>query len=991
MRQQVAIVATDIVASSRLWEQHGATAPTVLDLHDRILRDSINRYSGYELRTEGDAFLVLFRDPLSAVLASLDAQQALARAVWPEPFSADNGLKVRVGIHLAMVQVEQDPVSGRLDVRGPALLRVARVVEAAHGGQILLSEPAARALRDLDEPTGIRLTALGRWLLSESETPEELFLVERSDARPAPRPPPRGRPAPLVPHNLPREGGPFFGRQVEAELLRQQILAPRRALLLHGLAGSGKSALALTVCHGLVSTDPNSTFKGGVWRVDLNGARTTGEAARLVAQTIQGAHERGATMVGVESGLKELGPALLLLDQADALGGLLDDLVGAWLAEAPHLQILALRRMPPSWEGWAATLLDPLPVQEPPARPLSDEELQALRVQPAVALLLHASSQVREDLGPLDTRVNLPVLARIARVLGGLPLALEIAASWLSVLSLRELEQRIRTDPFVVLSDRTGTPDLPARSIRRLLDETWVQLAPHTRAALTSLSVFQEGFTSLAASAVLDPVAMPAGSDASWALESLRARGLLLPLGDSLSGPRWSVAPLVSHGALILDADRAEEARARHGRFFAALAQEALNTDPVWRLATIAELLGDDIENLKGAMQWAIERQDHATRALIGRALAMLALLHGHHAQGLEWAIAAAAAPGHAEGVIAELLHLQGRLLERLGQSAESERRLFEAMTCATAAGDTELRARALRDLAALYLRSGRTEAAQSAIETALSLSQMVQDQLGEGAARMLRSEVHRRAGRWQQALDDHLVAHQRLVPLGLTAELAEQRLASAALMRDMNDTSAALDACAEAAEIRHALGDRVGRTAAEVLRARLLWEAARVEEASAALEGAWSIREALGQTGQDEEAWTLGLIRAELGQLEPARAALAIAEDEAMLANHPALLVPILLARAEVEMRLHGPGLARAWVERAERVAQRLATRSAPWLAIARGRRVLMLGDRVEASEAAQEARLLLDELPDPVADRLLRPLEHALWSSMALHSSSA
>ncbi len=992
MRQQVSIVATDIVASSRLWEQHAALAPAVLDLHDRVMRDVFRRHGGYELRTEGDAFRVLFRDPLSAALACLEAQQALARTVWPEPFGAENGLRVRMGVHHASVNVEQEPVGGRMDVRGPAMLRAARVAEAAHGGQVLLTDPSARAVRERGEPTGLRLLALGRWLLSESEIPEELWQVELSDL-PAQRwPAPRGRPAPRVPHNLP-SAPPLLGREAELHRALEAVLAPQRAVLIHGLVGVGKSALALHLAHRLVEGAGTQRFRGGVWRVDLRAARSAHEATRAVLTALHGTQERGDTLLGVEATLAEMGPGLLLLEHGDTLGLQLDELVTGWLTEAPELQIVATRRLGPSWAGWTSFLLGPLPVPDAPA-PGDPAELQTLRAAPALTLMRQSALAARAEHSLLDAPANLPILAQAARRLGGLPLALEIAASWLELLSPAELLARLERDPFALLSDRLTSASHPARSVRQLLDETWVQLSVHHRAALTSLSVFQGGFTMLAASAVLESAALTGAPTVDQTLESLRGRGLLLALDEETERSRWVVVPLVARHALALDEDRAEQARDRHARFFRALAEEVLAVEPQWRAATLSELLDEEEENLCAALGFARERRSDAILSL-ARVLVELSILHGAYDAGLDyieiWTEHAASRRPDLEAAQAELTHRRGLLQARLGRDLDAEQTLSLAMSRAAALGLTQLRGAALRDLAVSYLHIGRSEAALGALETARSIAQLTQDPCGEGASLAIRADLRRRAGRWQQALEDQLAAHGLLAPQGLTPELADERMCRARLMRDMSDTQEALTACEEAVEILELLGDLPRLCEARALRALLLWEAARVEEAAMVLELGGCARGGPEGPGRAEEAWTLGLIRAELGQLDAAREAFALAEDLALLSRRTELLTPILVCQAEIELRRKGPGAARPWFERAERAATRDPARGELWLLIGRGRRTLMLGDRIEAVEAAQQARLALDERPDPTADRLLRPLERALWSHLDLHSSSA
>ena len=131
----VTFLFTDIEGSTRLVEQLGARFPEALETHHAILRGAIEAHHGREVSTEGDAFFAVFPSAVDAVGATVDAQQALAAAEWPDGLP----VRVRMGLHTG------DAVLGGDNSVGVDVHRAARISAAGHGGQVLLSD-ASRAL-----------------------------------------------------------------------------------------------------------------------------------------------------------------------------------------------------------------------------------------------------------------------------------------------------------------------------------------------------------------------------------------------------------------------------------------------------------------------------------------------------------------------------------------------------------------------------------------------------------------------------------------------------------------------------------------------------------------------------------------------------------------------------------------------------------------------------------------------------------------------------
>jgi class 3 adenylate cyclase len=175
---QVSFVFTDVQSSTSLWEKHPDAMDAALALHDRLLRELLLLYRGYEVKTEGDAFMVTFFTPVEAALWCLHTQLALCDAQWsdelcahpaarreeksdPEgkPITVFNGIRIRMGVHVGYPNARRNPITGRMDYFGPVVNRSARVSDTAHGGQVVGTQEVVDALRAILDPATSAETA----------------------------------------------------------------------------------------------------------------------------------------------------------------------------------------------------------------------------------------------------------------------------------------------------------------------------------------------------------------------------------------------------------------------------------------------------------------------------------------------------------------------------------------------------------------------------------------------------------------------------------------------------------------------------------------------------------------------------------------------------------------------------------------------------------------------------------------------------------------
>ena len=365
-----------------------------LEDHRRLLREAFNGRGGVEVEMQGDSFHFAFADARAAVLAAADFQRALAGHDWEiEP------LRVRVGIHTGTPLVTGDLYAG-LDVH-----RAARVMNAAHGGQVLVSE-TTQAIVETKPLDGLSLCDLGEHRLKDLSAPQRLYQLGDQEF-----PPLRS----LYRTNLPVPGTPFLGRERELQEV-SALLADGsvRLLTLTGAGGSGKTRLAAQA-----ASEVSAEFPDGVFWVGLAALRDPELVTASIAQALETGEE-----LSVHIGSKRL---LLLLDNFEHLTAAATELAGLVTA-CPKLTVLLTSREP----------LHLSAEHEYPVLPLREEDASLLfreRVQAA-------GIAVTEDAS----------VAEICRRLDCLPLAIELAAARANVLPPDALLERL--EPRLPLADR---------------------------------------------------------------------------------------------------------------------------------------------------------------------------------------------------------------------------------------------------------------------------------------------------------------------------------------------------------------------------------------------------------------------------------------------------------------------------------------------------------------------------------------------------------
>ena len=574
---------SDIEASTRRWEGDPEAMTVDLARHDELLRAAIEAAGGEVFSHTGDGMAAAFRAAPDAVAAAVTAQRALASAAWAAP----GPLRVRMAIHAGIAQSREG------NYFGPALNRVARLLGTASGGQVLCSHAAAELI-GADLPADVALLDLGEHRLADLARVERVFQV----AHPAlPSQFPALRSLAAHRHNLPVALTPFIGRARELDEL-STLLTGSRLLTLTGVGGAGKTRLAV---QGAAAARP--AYSDGVWIAELAPLRDGAQVASAVAAALTFETSAFDSPKAVEDRLiRHLATrqTLVLLDNCEHLIEAVARLVHAFLTRCPGVTVLATSRERLGVPGEVVWKVPPMSMAPPGAA------IDELTGSDAVAFFCERARAARSTF-ELDT-TNAAAVVRICHRLDGIPLAVELAAARVQVLSPAQVADRL-DDRFRLLTGRERIVVPHQQTLRATVDWSYGLLSPAEQGALARLAIFPDTFDLPAAEAVMsDGGTGVAYEDALDVLCRLVDKSLIVVHSEG-TAPRYRLLETIrQYGAEKL-AEAGEEAttRRRHRDAFIACVK-------AWRGTPLGTdfLRGAfaDAENFRAALEWSWAQRD---------------------------------------------------------------------------------------------------------------------------------------------------------------------------------------------------------------------------------------------------------------------------------------------------------------------------------------------------------------------------------------------
>jgi predicted ATPase/DNA-binding CsgD family transcriptional regulator len=513
-------------------------------------------------------------------------------------------------------------------------------------------------------------------------------------------------PSAAGPHNLPIQLTSFVGRERELGELHQ-ALAATRLLTLTGPGGCGKTRLALQAAAEVLDR-----FPGGVWWVELAPLADERLVGAAVAEALGVRPLPGVTELQAACAYLASRRALVVLDNCEHVLQPCAEAAEALLQAGRGVVVLATGRAPLGASGETDWRVPSLSLPQP-GTALSTE---ALALSDAVSLFLERARKVRAGFAVTDG--NVEPLARICSDLDGLPLAIELAAARVRMLSMEQIAAGV-SDRFRLLTGGPRTASERHQTLRASVEWSHDLLSADERVLLRRVSVFAGGFTLEAA----EEVCAGDGIEADRVLDLLASLvdQSLVPADQRDAGVRYRLLETVrQYGLERLGAAGEEEAlRGRHRDFFLALAEDAAPQLETGGQREWLELLDPEAANLSAAI-------DHALRSEPPLALRFCAALYrwwwirGRFAEAEQAHSRSLDACGAGErGLRAPALYSRGYLAVETGRHEAAAVHATEALALAEEIGDkrTAARARLMLGAAAQFAdpRAGRAEIARAA------------------------------------------------------------------------------------------------------------------------------------------------------------------------------------------------------------------------------------------------------------------------------------
>ncbi len=633
---------TDVEGSTELWQKYPAQMGDVLARHDALLHQAIAAHGGVIVKNTGDGVFAVFEagEPLAGALAIQQGMATLDVDQMDKP-------QVRVAIHVGQADQRGGDYFG-LDVN-----RTARLLAAGWGGQILLTCEMARLG---PPPPGAQLLDLGIHILKDLSEPQHIFQLSHPELARCEFPALRTLSA--HPHNLPPQPTPFIGRMSElAEITSRLTTTDCRLLTLFGPGGIGKTRLALQAAAEMIDAFPN-----GVYFVPLAPLETSAQMVPAIAEALK------LTFYSSEA------PKTLLLNylREKALLFVLDNfehisdgapLAAEVLATAAKVKILVTSRerlnlreeqvfnveglrLPEikAYEGTTAvqntaavqsTAQDDVKIssQEPGSygQEIDPSSLE-LGSFSSVKLFVQSARRTRPDFEL--THQEGPCVARICRLVEGIPLCIELAAGWLRALSCQEIAAELETNLDFL---ETNLRDVPERhrSLRAVFDYSWSLLTEREKLVLSRLAVFQGAFSRPAAEAVTEIKK----HELLLALTGLVDKSLLKRnaySANNMSGDYELHSVMRQYALERLEAtpDIYLQTRTRHAAYFTAYIAEHQPALRGPHPKTALEETAAAFDDIRAAWLWALSQENFKPIAAAHRALFFFLNLRDHRIEG---------------------------------------------------------------------------------------------------------------------------------------------------------------------------------------------------------------------------------------------------------------------------------------------------------------------------------------------------------------------
>lgn len=689
---------TDIEKSTEKWEKYHGIMGKALARHDAILKETIDNYKGRVIKHTGDGLFAVFEQG-APLQCALEIQKQFTKENWGEI----EELRIRIGLHAGNVEKRGD------DYVGAVVNRAIRVMEAAWGGQILLT-PDVKNVCSL--PEGAVLQDLGVHMLQDLGEPQQIYCLQHPDLELKEFSPIHTLSA--HPHNLPAQSTQFIGRINELDELSKLLDNPTfRLINLVGPGGIGKTRLALQA-----AAEKIEKFRHGVYFIPLDAL--TISSIQFLVFTI--ADVLKFSFYSKEDPKKQLldylreKEMLLIMDNFEHLVGEAE-LLTEIFEQAPNVKLLVTSRE-------RLRLKDEQNIELRGMMLPESEKVADFDTYSAIQLFIKSAERV--DPSFVLCEKDRSYILQISKLVGCIPLGIELAASWVRSLSCKEIVQEIGKGLDFLT---TTLQDVPERhqSLRAVFDYSWDLLSKKEKKIYANLSVFPDSFTKEAAEKVVDAKLED--------LQSLAGKSLIRPTKQD----RYKILQILREYSLekfSKNADNSDKIRSLHCKYYTDFVKRNSASIRGRLRKEILDMITTDIENIREAWKYAIEYCEEDEIALLIPDLSRFFKYKGWSQEGeqtlrftanmLRTKYSMQKAQDKTRLLFTNILNRWGEMNQQLSLYEKSEKLYQESLAIAREYNNQELMSRNLANLGYIaYVRGDYTKAKQI-IQQALQISQVI-------------------------------------------------------------------------------------------------------------------------------------------------------------------------------------------------------------------------------------------------------------------------
>ena len=579
---------TDIESSTKSEQQEPVAWASNHKLHNQIIEEVVRANNGDVYKNTGDGFQAAFVNAPEALKAALDIQRRLDSTNW----QGSRPIRVRIGLHTGEAEHE-----GK-DYLGDDLHRAARLMDAGHGGQVILSlvttELVREALRRDPALAGVELKDLGVFALRDIERPERIFQLV-AEGLETTFPSLRTEKAFFT--NLPTEMGPFIGRQAEIKALREQ-LSKTRLLTISGGAGVGKTRTAIHLAREVADQ-----YKDGVGLIELGSISDPDLVVQTIASVFRVGESGASSLRDSLISYLQKKAVLLIFDNCEHLLDACADFIAALLSKSSEIKVIATSRERLDIDGETVYSLQMLPVPKTPQKTTVDD------LPSYAALELFVEEAQYADSNFKVTDENIVKIAQICKHLDGNALAIRLAASLTPTLSVDEMMERL-SERFDVLVQGRRQGVARHKTLKAAMDWSYELLSQEEATLFRRLAVFAGAWSLAAAESVcvIETDKHKEGQEAPLVtvLNGLLRKNLIIKVtgsGESRFGMLETVREYA--GMQLLGTHEVDKLRLEHAKYFTALARREAGR--VWGAEPEKGItrLEQDYDDVVCALDWA--------------------------------------------------------------------------------------------------------------------------------------------------------------------------------------------------------------------------------------------------------------------------------------------------------------------------------------------------------------------------------------------------